>query len=49
LQRRVLRISDSIQQRLLAVADPGDLEACEWLFNIIERAFEEPARTAKEA
>ncbi len=49
LQRRVLRISDNIQQRVLAAADPRDLEACERLFSIIERALEEPARTAKEA
>jgi len=49
LQRRVLRISDNVQQRLLAAAQPGDLEACERLFNIIERALEEPARTTKEA
>jgi len=49
LQRRVLRISDTIQQRVLAAADPRDLEACERLFSIIERALEEPARTAKEA
>jgi MarR family transcriptional regulator, transcriptional regulator for hemolysin len=49
LQRRVLRISDNIQQRLLAAADPRDLEACDRVFSIIERALEEPARTAKEA
>jgi MarR family transcriptional regulator, transcriptional regulator for hemolysin len=49
LQRRVLRISDNIQQRLLAAADPHDLEACDRVFSIIERALEEPARTAKEA
>ena len=49
LQRRVLRISDTIQQRVLAAADRRDLEACERLFSIIERALEEPTRTAKEA
>jgi MarR family transcriptional regulator, transcriptional regulator for hemolysin len=49
LQRRVLRIGDNIQQRLLSAAHPGDLEACERVFNIVERALEEPARTAKEA
>jgi MarR family transcriptional regulator for hemolysin len=49
LQRRVLRISDNIQRRLLAAADPHDLEACDRVFSIIERALEEPARTAKEA
>lgn len=49
LQRRVLRISDNIQRRVLAAADPRDLQACERLFSIIERALEEPARIAKEA
>ncbi len=49
LQRRVLRISDNIQRRLLAAVPPGDLEACERVFSIIERALEEPARAAKEA
>ncbi len=49
LQRRVLRISDTIQQRLLAAARPADLEACKRVFTIVERALEEPARSIKEA
>src|ERR1700726_1599425 len=49
LQRRVLRISDSIQQRLLASADPDDVAACERLFGVIERALDESTGAAKEA
>jgi MarR family transcriptional regulator for hemolysin len=49
LQRRVLSISDNIQQRVLAAADPKDIEACDRLFGIIERALDEPAGAAKEA
>jgi len=45
----VLRISDTIQQRLLAAARPADLEACERVFTTIERALDEPARSIKEA
>jgi MarR family transcriptional regulator for hemolysin len=49
LQRRVLRISDNIVQRVLAAADPDDLEACERVFNIVERTLDGPTRAAKEA
>jgi MarR family transcriptional regulator for hemolysin len=49
LQRRVLRISDTIQQRLLAAAAPVDLEACERVFGLIERGLEEPTRHTREA
>jgi MarR family transcriptional regulator for hemolysin len=49
LQRRVLRISDSIVQRLLAAADQDDLAACDRLFSNIERALDMSARAAKEA
>src|SRR5262245_4219007 len=44
LQRRVLRISDSIVQRLLAPAQPDDLEACERVFNIVEHTLDGPAK-----
>jgi MarR family transcriptional regulator for hemolysin len=49
LQRRVLRISNTVQQRLLAGVDPDDLSTCERVLGIIERALEEPARNIKEA
>jgi MarR family transcriptional regulator for hemolysin len=49
LQRRVLRISNAIQRRLLAAVAPDDLAACERVLGIIERALEEPAHTAREA
>jgi MarR family transcriptional regulator, transcriptional regulator for hemolysin len=49
LQRRVLRISDNIVQRVLAAADPDDLDACERVFGIVERTLDASARTAKEA
>ena len=49
LQRRVLRISDNIVQRLLAAADPDDLAACERVFNGVEGALDASTRAAKEA
>jgi MarR family transcriptional regulator, transcriptional regulator for hemolysin len=49
LQRRVLRISDTILRRLLSAADPDDLAACERLFGVIERALDESTGAAKEA
>jgi MarR family transcriptional regulator for hemolysin len=49
LQRRVLRISDNIQQRLLTAVHPDDLAACERVFGVIERALEEPGRGVREA
>ena len=49
LQRRVLRISESIQGRLLARVRASDLEACDRVFRIIERALDEPLAAAKEA
>jgi len=49
LQRRVLRISDSVLRRLLAAADPDDLAACERLFGVIERGLDESTGAAKEA
>jgi MarR family transcriptional regulator for hemolysin len=49
LQRRVLRVSTSIQQRLFTGVDPDDLATCERVFDIIEGALEEPVRNLKEA
>jgi MarR family transcriptional regulator for hemolysin len=49
LQRRVLRVSDTIQQRVLAAVHPHDLAACDRLFAVIERALDEPAGAAKQA
>jgi MarR family transcriptional regulator for hemolysin len=49
LQRRVLRISDSVLRRLLASADPDDLAASERLFGTIERALDESTGATKEA
>jgi MarR family transcriptional regulator for hemolysin len=40
LQRRILRISDSIQERVLRSADPCDLEACNRLFAHVEHVLD---------
>ena len=42
LQKRVLRVSDTIQRRLLAAVRPTDLAACDRVFRAIEAALEEP-------
>jgi len=42
LQKRVLRISDAIQRRLLAAVQPADLEACQRVFQAIEAALDQP-------
>lgn len=42
LQRRILRISDSIQERVLRSADPDDLIACMRLFDHVEHVLEQP-------
>jgi MarR family transcriptional regulator for hemolysin len=46
LQKRVLRISDSIQRRLLAAVQPTDLEACDRAFRAIEAALDQPIERA---
>jgi MarR family transcriptional regulator for hemolysin len=46
LQKRVLRISDAIQRRLLATVRPADLEACDRAFRAIEAALDQPAARA---
>jgi MarR family transcriptional regulator for hemolysin len=46
LQKRVLGISDAIQQRLLATVRPADLEACDRAFGAIEAALDQPAERA---
>lgn len=42
LQRRILRISDSIQERVLGSAHPDDLEACMRLFDHVEQILDQP-------
>jgi MarR family transcriptional regulator for hemolysin len=42
LQQRILRITDSIQERILQSADARDLDACARLFNHIERVLDQP-------
>jgi len=42
LQSRVLRISESIQRRLLAAVRPSDLQACDRVFRAIETALDQP-------
>lgn len=47
LQKRVLRVSNAIQRRLLAAVRPADLEACSRAFRTIEAALDQPVeRTA---
>ncbi len=46
LQKRVAKISSAVQYRLLAEVDPADLDACDRVFGAIERALDEPRRTA---
>src|ERR1700722_15747447 len=47
LQKRVLRISDATQQRLLAAVQPADLEDCDRAFRAIEAALDQPAERAE--
>jgi MarR family transcriptional regulator for hemolysin len=49
LQRRVLRVSESVQMRLLAAVPQADLKVCARVFGIIEQALEQQARGAKVA
>ena len=42
LQTRVLRVSESIQRRLLAAVRPSDLQACDRVFRAIETALDQP-------
>jgi MarR family transcriptional regulator for hemolysin len=49
LQRRVLRVSESVQMRLLASVPQADLKVCARVFGIIEQALEQQARGAKVA
>jgi MarR family transcriptional regulator for hemolysin len=49
LQRRILRISDSIQERVLRGVDPRDLEACNRLFDHVEHVLDHPADHRKKA
>lgn len=49
LQRRVISISDHVQQRLLSAASVADLAACGRLFSLIERAIEQPYRATRAA
>ena len=42
LQDRVLKISEAVQERLLAQAEPADLEACARVFQAIERSLDQP-------
>jgi MarR family transcriptional regulator for hemolysin len=46
LQRRVLRVSDATQRRLLSAVRPADLEACDRVFQAIEAALDRPAKRA---
>jgi len=49
LQRRVFRVSESVQRRLLASVPQADLKVCARVFDIIEQGLEQPARGAKVA
>ena len=49
LQRRVLRVSESVQMRLLASVPQADLKVCARVFGIIEQALDQTARGAKVA
>jgi MarR family transcriptional regulator for hemolysin len=42
LQKRVLRISEATQRRLLSEVEPADLDACERVFGAIEAALDRP-------
>jgi MarR family transcriptional regulator for hemolysin len=46
LQKRVLRVSNAIQRRLLASVRPADLEACSRAFRMIETALDQPVERA---
>jgi len=46
LQKRVLRVSNAIQRRLLAAVRPADLEACSRAFRMIEAALDQPVERA---
>lgn len=46
LQKRVLRVSEAIQRRLLSAVRPADLEACDRVFRAIEAALDQPGERA---
>jgi MarR family transcriptional regulator, transcriptional regulator for hemolysin len=46
LQKRVLRVSDAIQRRLLAAVQPTDLAACDRAFGVIEAALDQTVERA---
>lgn len=46
LQKWVFKVSESVQQRLLAAVGAADLEACERAFNAIEAMADEPVKMA---
>jgi hypothetical protein len=46
LQKRVLKVSNAIQRRLLAAVRPADLEACSRAFRMIEAALDQPVERA---
>lgn len=46
LQKWVFKVSETVQQRLLAAVGAADLEACDRAFKAIEAMTEEPLRIA---
>ena len=46
LQERLAKISSAVQLRLLADIDAADLDACDRVFDAIERALDEPRQAA---
>jgi MarR family transcriptional regulator for hemolysin len=46
MQKWVFRVSESIQQRLLAAVGPADLEACDRAFRAIEAMLDQPVARA---
>jgi len=46
LQKWVFKVSESVQQRLLAAVGAADLEACDRAFRAIEAMTEEPIKIA---
>ena len=46
LQKRVLRISETIQRQLLSAVRPADLNACDRAFRAIETALDRPIMPA---
>jgi MarR family transcriptional regulator for hemolysin len=46
LQRRVAKVSEAVQRRVLADVAPGDLAACDRVFATMDRALDEAATAA---